>query len=294
MDMQYITITSNEQKKLLLEMLSYVDKICRDNNINYSMIGGSLIGAVRHHGYIPWDDDIDIILTKDNYDRLKKILDSRTGKYQTLKYGHGGERFAFTKLIDTRTHLREYIQERYDDNYGVFIDIFCYYPTSMDEKNRRKHYNHIRRIMKFLSRIKVNRNDRTRLQNIKQFIKNTISRILGYKFLNTSLHNTFSYFVDSDYVVSNWPIYDFEKEIQLKKNTEEYIDAKFENLTVMIFKNYDEILRTTFGDYMQLPPESERVPKHNMTAWWREGYEDEAKKLRARMNKKEKNGKAKR
>lgn len=64
-----------EQKKIMVEILSYFDKVCRQNNINYSLIGGSLIGAIRHQGIIPWDDDIDVILSRDNYLKIIEILE---------------------------------------------------------------------------------------------------------------------------------------------------------------------------------------------------------------------------
>ena len=63
-------ITIDEQKKILIKILAYVDNICRKNNIKYSLIGGSLIGAIRHNGFIPWDDDIDIILMPKEYKKL--------------------------------------------------------------------------------------------------------------------------------------------------------------------------------------------------------------------------------
>ena len=64
-----------EQKKIMVEILAYFDKVCRQNNINYSLIGGSLIGAIRHQGIIPWDDDIDVILSRDNYLIIIEILE---------------------------------------------------------------------------------------------------------------------------------------------------------------------------------------------------------------------------
>ena len=112
-------ITVKEQKQIMLDMLEFIDKICRDHDIKYSLIGGSLIGAIRHHGYIPWDDDIDIVLTRDEFLKLKKILDKETGIYQTLKFGDGGERFPFLKLIDTRTVVSEPFQSF--SNYGIFV-----------------------------------------------------------------------------------------------------------------------------------------------------------------------------
>ena len=100
-------ISATEQQTILLDILKFLDHTCRKNNINYSLINGSLLGAIRHHGFIPWDDDIDVILTRENYVKLKKILDKETGQFQTLKPGKGGEKYPFIKLIDIRTHAIE-------------------------------------------------------------------------------------------------------------------------------------------------------------------------------------------
>jgi len=263
-------LTINERKKIMLELLKYTDDICREHNIKYSLFAGSLIGTIRHHGYIPWDDDIDIILTKENYEKLKTILDKKTGRYQTLKFGRGGERFSFLKLIDTKTHLIEGAQTTFDPYYGVYIDIFCYYPTSDNEKLRKKHYQKIKLLESLTSRGKLNFKNESLAQNTLRLGKNIISKIIGYKRLNQLFQKTMNKYHDKTYIVSNWPAYGYQKEIQLAKNTKEYTDAKFENLTVMIFKNYDEILRTTFGDYMQLPPLEARKSRHTLKMWWRE------------------------
>lgn len=262
-------IASKEQRQLMLDMLKYIDKICRDNKIRYSLIGGSLIGAIRHHGYIPWDDDIDIGLMRDDYYKLKRILDGETGIYQTLKFGSGGERFPFLKFVDTRTIAREPFQSF--SNYGVFVDIFCYYPVADNPKIRLKNFKKIDFLRHLFSRKKLDFGKRSFKSNVVQLYRNTISRLIGYKRLHKIYNGILddSKWIGSDYIVVDWPIAGYAKEIQLKKNTEEYIDTRFENLTVMIFKNYDEILRTTFDDYMQLPPKSKRTPKHNLEMWWK-------------------------
>ena len=109
-------------------------------------------------------------------------------------------------------------------------------------------------------------------QNILRIGKNTVSRLLGYRVINKMFNNIICEYdgSKSDYVVSTWPIYDFDKEIQLRKNIENYIDVDFESINVMIFENYDEILKTTFGNYMELPPKSDRHPKHGSKMWWRD------------------------
>ena len=265
-------ICMREQRKLMLKMLKFVDEICRKNNIKYSLFGGSLIGAIRHKGYIPWDDDIDIILTKDNYDKLIKILDQETGRYQTLKFGEGGERFGFIKLVDTKTQLVELDHSYRSDKYGIFVDIFCFVPIPNDLNNRKRQYRQLKLFRSLYIRNKLSFKGNTVKELIHVFGRNIISRVIGYQMINKLFSKILNRYIDenTDYVLDNWPTYGFEKDIQLKKNIEEYIDAKFEGLNVMIFKNYDEILRTTYGNYMELPPKSERVPKHNMKMWWRE------------------------
>ena len=79
-------MTEKECKKVMLDILDYIDKICRKNNIKYSLFCGSLIGAIRHKGIIPWDDDIDIILLKEEYDKLVKILEKENAYYKIISY----------------------------------------------------------------------------------------------------------------------------------------------------------------------------------------------------------------
>ena len=262
-------ITPEEQKQIMLDMLEFIDKTCRQNGIKYSLFAGSLIGAIRHQGYIPWDDDIDIVLTKENYTKLKTILDKGTGRYQTLKFGRGGEQFSFLKLVDTHTGLKEPSQAKPIPDYGIFIDIFCYYPAPNDAKLRKKHFKRVQLLVSLIARRKLSLNASPK-QNFLRLGKNTLSKILGYKHINKMFAKTMNRYKNTDYVMTSWPAYAYEKEIQLAKNTEDYIDAKFENLTVMIFKNYDAILSTTFGDYMQLPPPEARKPRHTLEMWWRE------------------------
>lgn len=266
-------ISFEEHRSILINLLKYVDTVCRENNINYSLIGGSLIGAIRHGGIIPWDDDIDIILTKENYDKLKKILDSKNGRFQTLKENKGGKRFFFTKFIDTRTQMTEHGQVRFDPNYGVYIDIFCYYPISNELKKRKKQYKKIKLLVSLVSRRKIDLKEIGLKKAVLCFGKNVASSILGYKRIKQMFNRVVCNNDDSNYVVSNWPAYGFDKEIQLRKNTESYKDVYFEGLKVMVFSNYDAILRTTFGDYMVLPPEEKRIPKHEAVAWWKDENE---------------------
>ena len=264
-------IDIQEQKKLMLNMLKYIDCICRKNNIKYSLVGGSLIGAVRHHGYIPWDDDIDIILTEKNYKKLVNILDDENGRYQTYKYGKECEKMGFRKLIDTKTYALEggFV---FDPTYGVYVDIFSYCSLPNDDRKRKWQFNKIKLLLRFVVfyRKQVEFRKNGFFTGIDFSLKKIASRMIGCKRLSKAYEKIRKNSdINSDYVTCFFPVYNYKKEVQFRKDVEDYIDVKFEDLTVMIFKNYDEILRTTFGDYMKLPPKSERIPKHNMKAWWR-------------------------
>ena len=119
------TINTEELKKIQVEILDYVDKFCEERNIKYSLYAGTLIGAVRHKGFIPWDDDIDIMMLRSDYERfLKELHEEKDSRYKILdfRYDHSYH-YAFAKVIDSKTQLREEVIDPYD-GLGIYIDIF--------------------------------------------------------------------------------------------------------------------------------------------------------------------------
>ena len=134
-------INSIEQKKLrarfnpdgsllrkhqlrMLEMLKYIDSVCKKHNIKYWLCSGTLIGAVRHGGFIPWDDDIDIAMPREDYERffVEYPLHS-SGKFKLLSYRDKSSIYPFFKVVDPRTVVFEkYVNPRYQT--GVWVDIF--------------------------------------------------------------------------------------------------------------------------------------------------------------------------
>lgn len=265
-------IEKEEYKKIMLNILKYFDELCRKNNIHYSLIGGSLIGAIRHHGIIPWDDDIDVILSIEDYYKLIDIIEKDNHpRYKLLSSGkQKNYNLPFFKLVDTRTLLIEKQLLEPIDNYGIFIDIFCYLNTSDDRKKREKHIRKLKFYNSLLSRKAYNKKDGL-IKNILRFGKNSLSKMIGYENI-LELHKKCMYKYGQNekatYVFSNWPIYKIEKEVQKKENIQDYIDVNFDGIQAEVFKNYDEILRTTFDDYMILPPEEKRI-SHNLEAYWR-------------------------
>ena len=263
-------MSEEEQRSALLEVFRQFDKICRKNNIKYSLAGGSLIGAIRHNGIIPWDDDIDIFMTTSEYEKILPILLKQKGRYRI--YGDiESNKFCFLKFIDTNTYIEEPLLLRQDKNYGIFIDIFTLHHVPDDPKKRNTHIKKTKILVSLLSRKKLDLKNETLKQNILRMLKNTISIILGYRIINRLMKAHLEKYdkINTKYSSSNWPIYPIEKETHANCNFEEYIDVDFDGIKAMIFKNYDDILKQTYGDYMKLPPKSQRIKRHSIKAYWK-------------------------
>lgn len=267
----YRLLSRDECKQILLDMFKYFDKLCRDNNINYTLEGGSLIGAIRHKGMIPWDDDIDIALTIENYRKLLDVI-KKTDNNGSYKFFIPGETknypFPFLKLINTDTFCQEENMIGEIDNYGLFIDIFCLNYAPNDEEERRKFFKKILFYNNSLVRRKLNYDNPNFKKKCLRFAKNTYITIFGYKRMLKRLQTLFNTYSDTptDYVMTCNPIYSIEREILKSSYFKEYTDVDFEDIKAMATKDYDEMLRNAFGDYMQLPPEDKRV-SHGLKAW---------------------------
>lgn len=267
-----IKMKQEEAKMELIKMFAFFDKVCRENDIKYSLIGGSLIGAIRHKGIIPWDDDIDIILDKNNYDKLIYVFENKEfdDTYKLVNYKNDKSFFfPFSKLMNTKTKVIEHNSHKKIENYGIFLDIFYYVNMPNEYKMQKKYFRSIKLINSLLSITDPKEKGINIMRRILRFSKNLIAKVIGDNRIHNIQEKNMNKYLNysCDYIVSNWPVYDMNKEIQEKKNIKEYIDADFEGIKAMIFKNYDNILKNTFGDYMKLPPEDKRI-NHNMEVYW--------------------------
>ena len=117
-------LTFSEYRKITLEVLKEIDKICEENQLYYSLGFGSLIGAIRHQGFIPWDDDIDIVMPREDYNKLEKIINENEYNinFITLKT-NSSTIFSYGKICMKGTKVIE-ANYRSVEGYGAFVDVF--------------------------------------------------------------------------------------------------------------------------------------------------------------------------
>lgn len=265
-------IILDEQKKILVELLTFLDKVCRENKIKYTLVGGSMIGAIRHKGFIPWDDDIDVGLRFDEYDKLFHILKNmKNEKYELLYFGCNKSYFyPFMKIIDKRTCIEE-IECKKIDNYGVYLDIFKYNNMPKSRFMKKYYYKKVIFYKKLITGYGLNEECKRKQKNILKKIRNNVSKKLGIefivkKYIDISEKNNTN---KSENLMLSWPAYGFSHEVLNSFDIIDYIDCDFEGNKSMIIRNYDSVLKTIFGDYMQLPPVEKRISNHSMKVYWK-------------------------
>ncbi|CDC95153.1 licD family protein [Roseburia sp. CAG:380] len=265
-----MSITLNEQdlqiiKSAELRIVNEINQICLRNNIKYSMIGGTLIGAVRHHGFIPWDDDIDLMMERSEYKRFLNIAEKELSEeFYIADYEHTpsiGE--PFTKIMMKNTVMKESFTGSSNAPAGIFVDIF-----PVDNAPQSKLFKTIQRYKNYILRKKIliKSNYCFGKTGVKKFIYDTLERLtfesksdLVRKYRNNQIK--YNYRNTTEYV-SLCGAYDYNRETLPKRWLSEYTFLEFEGQKLMAFKEYDKILRHYFGDYMKLPPENERICRH--------------------------------
>jgi len=272
-------ISDNELKKIQFGILTELDAVCRKIGIRYSLCGGSLLGAVRHKAFIPWDDDIDIIMPRPDYDALISYCKEEETAFRMISHETEEEYgYLFAKATARNTLI-------YDENcgsdkleMGVYVDIFPVDALGNSPEEAQKAFSATRFKRELLVARNWNRFFRSKTHGIIYepfrlafFI---LSRFFSKKSLISSIEKAYTKkFGTTEYCASICGSYR-SKEILPTSVYTDYITLEFEGREFMAIKNYDTYLSAIYGDYMTLPPKEKQVSHHSFTAYYKEENND--------------------
>lgn len=273
-----VKIELDELKKLELLIMDQIVLFCDSHNLRYYLTGGSLLGAVRHNGFIPWDDDIDIAMPRNDYEVFTESFNNEVcSRYKVVNYKNTkGYYLPFAKVVDTRTVLKEHVLQN-SFELGVYVDVFPIDFCGDDREVAWRHYKtKIQPLRKAISMRDSKMfvfNQATSFKRIKwyigRFILQLISRasllaridLLAQKYRNSQ---------HSKYCAVLTVMTYGEKEIMLTEWYNKTVKLQFEDRMFNAPLYYKNVLEHFYNNYLKLPPNDKQVSHHSFDVFWRE------------------------
>jgi lipopolysaccharide cholinephosphotransferase len=256
---------NNDQLRKLqlvqLEILKVIDRVCRKHKIQYSLHAGTLLGAIRHKGFIPWDDDLDICMLRDDYNRFIHIW-NEPGYILQNKENTPNFTQSFSKIRKDRTAYIHTFDEQGKYHTGIFVDVF---PVDRIPNTRVQRYIFWWRCMRYQLYTREFIPPKSGLL-VRAVSKIYLSLIRGKRRVrnrNILFKKITKYNVNSKLNLSMIDTINTMCQIYPHNLFDNIVEIDFENNKFMAFMEWDEVLTIRYSDYMQLPPEEERSCKHN-------------------------------
>lgn len=251
-------LSIKEKQDLQLQMLDEIDSICREYRIRYSLAYGTLLGAVRHKGFIPWDDDVDICMPKEDMYRFKDILNSENIEYidiDTFKYYE----WFFSRIASKKTYGKP---GKLFFGYGVNIDLYPVVGVPESENVLIKYMEEGTKLVNRLNFFVRWRNSAIIRLPIKTipFMRHIVKDVRNFAMQYNYNDNNWHFSLGGSFKKCNYFDYDLFDNL---------IDVEFEGHKYKAFKSYDRYLSHIYGDYMKLPPEDQRIPYHGGEYYWK-------------------------
>lgn len=257
-----------ETKEIQCRLLQDIADYCNEKGLTYFLAYGTLIGAIRHNGFIPWDDDIDIAMPRPDYDKFVSSFNQRRSHSRVIdtsldrNYG-----ISFAKVYDDRTWLNEFKYRR--ENYGVYVDVF-----PVEGVSGKFQVFIARRLSRLMHVKKANFSDRSVLKNLSNcvikllllpFSVHTMLRIAEWNARRCPFGTTSQASV-------LFETYGWREVVDISV-FEQTLFHNFEGREYKIPIGYDKWLRSIYGDYMQLPPKEYQIGHHDYDAYWKENVQ---------------------
>lgn len=262
-------ISLEDLKQIELNLLITFADFCDKNNFRYYLCGGTLLGAIRHKGFIPWDDDIDILMPRPDYNRLLNQKSKNISEYiKLVDWKTGGTRYPFIKVVDTRTKIKE---KYVDSATNVWIDVFPIDGNPASDIKNRFLYRKVLFIRKLLliSVARLGEGTTFRRKIVKGLVS-PFAKLIGSSKLCDIINAQAQAYNFEKCSMIGGVLWGYGPQERLNKNAFlSPISVQFENHFFNAPSNYHEYLTNLYGDYMKLPPLEKRVT-HAFDAWWEE------------------------
>lgn len=266
-------IDLKEIQNIEISMLKELKSICKKLNINYYLCGGTLLGAVRHKGFIPWDDDIDVLMKREDYEKLENYFKENNNSYKHYKLLSlnlcDDYYYTMMKLIDMNTFMQE-TGVKSIKNFGVYLDIF---PLDGFPDNKFVGKIHLKKlnILKKMNYMAYTDKLETNLKLLRplKWLIFKFSKILGARRIALKAEKIAKkYKIDNSNIIAYTAIGE-KRELLPKKIYEEISWYEFNGEKHSSIKNYDAYLSSMYGDYMKLPPKDKQVTHHKYIAYYK-------------------------
>ena len=252
-------------QKKILDVMKYIDKLCRKNKITYYIMGGTALGAVRHGGFIPWDDDLDIFMTPEEYTKLKKVFEQdKSDQFVIQEWRTTPEYLEYAKVrMNGTTFIEESFKNRRDLHQGIYVDIMILHKVP-ENKFIQKLVYYESKFVTLYALSQRNWKAKTTTQKISlevlKFIpcrwiaKLCYRRIYKYDSLRTNYR--YCYWITPAR---------FESGLFDASFFEKPVDIVFEDTVLLASEKIKEYLIYRYGDYMKLPSkEAQKAAVHAM------------------------------
>lgn len=246
-----------------VEILDEIVRVCNKHHLRYYLAEGTLLGAVRHHGFIPWDDDLDIAMPREDYDKFIEICQTELDERFYVHSRETDENYwlIFAKVRKKGTLMDEFNIRKLSVLKGIYVDVFPL-DSVTTEKSTLKRFRTkcIKKIYALICYKKGLDLPVTPFIRMVLFLTKPVSIRDLSKFAEKLMSKQNHY--KTNYYVNYGSYYKTEKQTILKNKYEPAVELMFEGKPYTVPHDYDYVLRRIYGDYMQLPPVEKRVQQH--------------------------------